>query len=106
MSYFTPEISCTNGSTDACIFLPSVNPTLYKSVGPSRHNGSAPSLTPNPNLQSAAGRTRHALTPSSLLRHRQFSLRTRTRASSAGLPVLAAGRRAAPPHKNSRARRV
>jgi hypothetical protein len=97
MPYFTPELSCTDGSTDACIFLPSVHPTLYKRVGPTRHNSSAQSLTPNPNLQSVAGRTRRACTPSSLLRHRRFSSRTRARASSAGLPVLAAGHRTAPP---------
>jgi hypothetical protein len=30
-------------------FRPSVHPTLYKSVGPTRHNGSAPSLSSNPN---------------------------------------------------------
>jgi hypothetical protein len=45
---------CTDGSTDASIFRPSVHPTLYKSVGPTRHNGSAPSLIPNPNPLRAA----------------------------------------------------
>jgi hypothetical protein len=35
---FTQELSCTDGSTDACIFLLSDHPTLYKSVGPTCHN--------------------------------------------------------------------
>jgi hypothetical protein len=33
MPCFTLELSCTDGSTDASIFRPSVHPTLYKSVG-------------------------------------------------------------------------
>jgi hypothetical protein len=38
---FTQELSCTDRSTDAYIFLPSVHSTLYKSVGPTCHNDSA-----------------------------------------------------------------
>jgi hypothetical protein len=42
---FTQGQKCTDGSIDARIFAPSVHPTLYKSVGPTRHNGSAPPLS-------------------------------------------------------------
>jgi hypothetical protein len=41
MPYFSPELSCTDGSTDAFNFPPSVHPTLYKSVGRVCHNGLA-----------------------------------------------------------------
>jgi hypothetical protein len=34
---FTQEQNCTNGSTDAIDFLPSVHLTLYKSEGPVYH---------------------------------------------------------------------
>jgi hypothetical protein len=54
MRCFTQELSCTDGSTDAYIFRPSVHPTLYKSVGPTRHNGLAPFLAPNPTPLRAA----------------------------------------------------
>jgi hypothetical protein len=49
MPSFTQEQSCTDGSTDACIFPPPVHLTLYKSVGPTCHNSSARWLIPNPN---------------------------------------------------------
>jgi hypothetical protein len=39
---FTQELSCTDVSTDACIFPPSIHPTLYKSMVPTRHKGLAP----------------------------------------------------------------
>jgi hypothetical protein len=42
---FTQELSCTDGSTDASFSLSSVHPTLYKSVGPTHLNGSAPPLS-------------------------------------------------------------
>jgi hypothetical protein len=37
MPGFTTELSCTNGSTDALLFQPSVHPTLHWSVGPTCH---------------------------------------------------------------------
>jgi hypothetical protein len=63
MPSFTPELSCTDGSADAFFSLSSVHPTLYKSMGPTRHNGSAPPLTPNPNPFHVAA-VRHAPSPS------------------------------------------
>jgi hypothetical protein len=54
MPPFTQEQKCTDGSTDAYIFRPSVHPTLYKCVGPTIHNGSAMFLSPNPNPLRAA----------------------------------------------------
>jgi hypothetical protein len=55
---FTRELSCTDGSTDAYIFLPSVHPTLYKSVGPTCHNGWRLASSPNPIFSPAAARAR------------------------------------------------
>jgi hypothetical protein len=37
MPCFTQELSCTDGSTDASIFSPSVHPMLHWSVGPTCH---------------------------------------------------------------------
>jgi hypothetical protein len=85
MPPFTQEHKCTDGSTDARIFAPSVHPTLYKSVGPTRHNGSAPPRTPNHNSR------RLCLPAPSTSRAPPFAASgrlPRARASSAGPPPL------------------
>jgi hypothetical protein len=62
MPSFTQELSCTDGSTDASIFSPSVHPTLHWSVAPTCHIcRRLPLFVSNHNLPSAAGCARRCL---------------------------------------------
>jgi hypothetical protein len=102
---FNQEQKCTDGSTDANIFAPSVHLTLYKSVGPTRHNGSTSSSS---SLTLTLRRRRPApdaaafvLTSGKISRARASSAVIRVRRR---LLALAAGRRASPPRPNPRVR--
>jgi hypothetical protein len=101
---FTHEQKCTDGSTDARIFALSIHPTLYKSMGPTRHNGWRPSSSPNPNSSHPPSPEAQSPVRRRVAASGDPSRACVCRASSAGPPPPPPTVRASPSHIFARAR--